>query len=104
MAFPLSPARWPARAMAAAFAAGYAFPALIRRSRENLDAGRIRSRDRATPEYLSGAPERQRQFEREGRMGPYGREWLLRDSARLNTLFFATGMRKSASPPAWTIT
>jgi PAS domain S-box-containing protein len=67
-----------------------AFLAMIRRQREDLEAGRIISKDMVTPEYISGSSERQRQFEREGRMGPYDREWLLQDGSRLNTLFFAT--------------
>lgn len=66
------------------------FLAMIRRKREDLEAGLIHSRDMVTPEYLSGNAERRRQFEREGRMGPYDREWVLQDGGRLNTLFFAT--------------
>jgi PAS domain S-box-containing protein len=66
------------------------FLALIRRTRGDLEAGRIHSREMASPEYVAGAAERQRQFERDGRMGPFDREWLLRDGTRLNTLFFAT--------------
>jgi PAS domain S-box-containing protein len=67
-----------------------AFLAMIRRKREDLEAGRIHSRDMVTPDYLSGSAERKRQFESEGRMGPYDREWVLQDGSRLNTLFFAT--------------
>jgi PAS domain S-box-containing protein len=67
-----------------------AFLSMIRRNREDLEAGRVHSRDMVTPEYMSGNAERRRQFEREGRMGPYDREWLLQDGGRLNTLFFAT--------------
>jgi PAS domain S-box-containing protein len=66
------------------------FLAMIRKTREDLEAGRIHSRDMATPEYHSGASERRRQFEEEGRMGPFDREWVLHDGSRLNTLFFAT--------------
>jgi len=66
------------------------FLAMIRRTREDLEAGRVNSGDMVTPEYLSGAQERQRQFEQEGRMGPFDREWVLPDGSRLNTLFFAT--------------
>jgi PAS domain S-box-containing protein len=66
------------------------FLAMIRRTREDVEAGRVHSRDMVTPEYLSGAEERRRQFAQEGRMGPYDREWLLPDGSRLNTLFFAT--------------
>ncbi len=66
------------------------FLGMIRRTRADLEAGKIESRDMATPEYHSGAMERRRQFAQKGTMGPFDREWLLPDGSRLNTLFFAT--------------
>lgn len=67
-----------------------AFLAMIGRTREDLESGRIDSRDMAPTEYADGAAERQRQFREDGRMGPFERDWLLRDGTRLSTLFFAT--------------
>ena len=68
------------------------FLGMIKRTRAELEAGLISSAEMVTPEYLTGAEERRSQFQREGRMGPYDREWILADGSRLNTLFFATRM------------
>ncbi len=68
------------------------FLAMIRHTRPELEAGLIYTAAMATPEYADGAEARRGQFQRTGRMGPFDREWQLRDGARLNTLFFATKM------------
>ncbi len=72
------------------------FLGMIRRSRAELEAGAIKATDFVTPEYMSGAAERRQQFQAEGRMGPFDREWKLGDGSRLHTLFFATRMEGSA--------
>jgi PAS domain S-box-containing protein len=66
------------------------FLSMIKRNRADLEAGRIDTADMATPEYRTGAEERRRRFQAEGRMGPFEREWVLADGGRVSSLFFAT--------------
>ena len=71
------------------------FLSMIQSSRADLEAGRLHTVSMASPEYRYGAEARRAQFQSEGKMGPFDREWVLKDGSRLNTLFFATKMEGS---------
>jgi PAS domain S-box-containing protein len=58
-------------------------------SRREMEQGAIKTRDMATPEYLAKAPELREQFLRQGKMGPFEREWVLRDGNRLQSLVYS---------------
>lgn len=58
-------------------------------SRREMEQGVIKTRNMATPESLAKAPELREQFLRQGRMGPFEWEWVLRDGKRLQTLVYS---------------
>ncbi|MEO6095581.1 MAG: PAS domain S-box protein [Fibrobacteria bacterium] len=63
---------------------------MIGYSRQEMEQGAIKMLTMATPEYLARAPELKEQFLRQGRIGPFEREWVLRDGKRLQSLVYST--------------
>lgn len=70
---------------------------LIKKSRADLDAGRISTAEMITQEYGRTGGERRQEFREKGRVGPFERVWNLADGTVLHSLFFATRMQDTES-------
>jgi PAS domain S-box-containing protein len=68
------------------------FLTMIGYSRGEMEAGDVQMLNLATTEYKADAEVRKSRFLKEGQMGPFEREWVLRDGGRFRGVVFATKM------------
>ena len=66
------------------------FLSMIGYSRRELEDGEIQVQKLGTPEYLASAKSRQDKFQHDGKLGPFEREWLLKDGSKFLSLMFVT--------------
>ncbi len=68
------------------------FLALIEKSREELESGKIEILKLATPEYIASAGKNQEKFLAQRQIGPFERDWILEDGRRIASLVYASLM------------